>query len=193
MAGEMGLTDVLDHMDDFTEGKKITLGQIIDSFGDRGYGPLLLAIVLIELLPTGAIPGVPTLVAVLVVLVAGQLLLGRPSPWVPQRLRQKGFSCHQFGTARKKIRPTTRKVDRVIKPRLRQLANPMVSRVIAAVCVLLALTMPPLELIPFASSIPAAAIGLFGIGLAARDGLIVLIASAITVGAGVGVFYWLVL
>jgi len=39
----------------------------------------------------------------------------------------------------------------------------------------LAASVPPLELIPFASSGPFAAIGLIGIGLTTRDGLLVLL------------------
>lgn len=191
MTERTNLTGVLDHMDDAAEGEKLTLGEIVDSFGSRGYGPILLALALIELLPTGAIPGVPTILAVAVVLIAGQLVAGRSAPWVPKKLRTKGFSREKFGKARKKIRPFTQKVDKVIKHRMEKLVTPFAVRVIGGVCVALALTMPPLELVPFAASLPSLAIGLFGVGLAARDGLIVLIGSIVAVAAGVGAVYWL--
>ncbi len=191
MANQMNLTDVLDGMDDKAEGDKLTLGEVVDSFGSRGFGPLLLAVSLIELLPTGAIPGVPTFLAIVVVLLASQLLVGRSSPWIPQKLRNKGFSKDKFAKGRDKVRPFTQKVDKAIKPRLEQFTTPFAARWVAGICVLLAMTMPPLEVIPFASSLPAAAIGLFGIGLSAKDGLLILMGLLVAVCAAAGAVYWL--
>ena len=45
------------------DGDKVSAGKIIARFEDSGFGPLLLIPSLIALLPTGAIPGVPTFVA----------------------------------------------------------------------------------------------------------------------------------
>lgn len=185
------LTGVLDQMDNDAEGEKLTFGEIVDSFGDRGYGPILLALALIELLPTGAVPGVPTMVAVAVILVAGQLVAGRSAPWIPKKMRSKGFTRQKFEKAREKIRPFTQKLDKVIKGRMHQFATPFAARLVGGACILVALPMPPLELLPFASSVPALAIGLFGIGLSARDGLIILIASILAVFAIVGGVYGL--
>lgn len=53
----------------------------------------------------------------------------------------------------------------------------------ALLCILLCTTVPPLELLPFASSIPMGAIALMGLGLMAQDGLVILFAA---VGALVG-------
>ena len=185
MADGLNLTGVLDHLDDSAEGEELSVGDILDSLGSRGYGPLLIAVSLIELLPTGAIPGVPTLVAVLVVLLAGQLLLGRSAPWVPGRLRKLHFKHEKFETGRDKIKPWTQKIDRALKPRLPQLVSSSAERVVAVVCIVLALTMPPLELVPLASSVPSAAIGLFGLGLSARDGLLVALGLLVAIGGAV--------
>lgn len=193
MDPEMNFTSVLDHMDDKVRGDKATVGNVIDAFGGRGYGPLLLSLALIELLPSGAIPGVPTLLAILVVLVAGQLVAGRSAPWIPNKLRKKGFSEEKFNAARDKLRPYTLKMDKALKPRLGSLVSPLAQRLVGLVCVLLALTMPPLEVVPFASSIPSAAIGLLGVGLSARDGLFIALGLIMSAAAAAGVVYWLVL
>jgi hypothetical protein len=191
MTERLNLTGVLDHMDDQADGRKVTLGSIMDSLGGRGYGPLLLALALIEILPTGAIPGVPSLVALMVVLVAGQLVLGRRTPWVPEKLRKRGFEKKKLERAKPKVRRVTRKIDKILKPRLEQLANPLAVRLVAAVCVLLAITMPPLELLPFASSGPALAIAIFGVGLSVHDGLVILVGLVIALAAIGGTIYWL--
>lgn len=187
------LTGVLDHLDDKADGQDLTLGQVIDAFGGRGYGPMLLAAALIEILPTGAIPGVPTLVAITVILIAGQLAAGRQAPWVPKKLRSKGFNRGKLEKARNKIRPFTQKLDKAIKPRMEQFTTPFAARAVGVICVILAMTMPPLEFVPFASSVPSTAIALFSIGLASRDGLIILLGFIAAAGAAAGALYWLVL
>lgn len=192
MTDRLNLTGVLDHLDDEVDGEQLTLGEVLDAFGDRGYGPLLLAAALIEILPTGAIPGVPTILAIVIILIAGQCVMGRSSPWIPRRLRSKGFSEETFEKARQKIRPFTQKIDKLIKPRMGQFTTPFAARIVAGFCVILAMIMPPLEVLPFASSVPAAAIGLLGVGLSARDGLIILIGLVVAACAGVGAVYWLV-
>ena len=87
----LGLTDILAKLAYEPDGDKLSLVSVVDTMQGRGFGPLLLAPCLIVLLPTGAIPGVPTLSALLIVLVAGQLVAGKRTPWVPGRLRDVTF------------------------------------------------------------------------------------------------------
>lgn len=188
MAEEMKLTGVLDSVDEQGHASTLTLGDVVEGLGSRGYGPLLIAICLIELLPTGAIPGVPTLVGLVIVLIAGQLLFGRSTPWIPGWLRHRSMDRRKFEQGRDKVKPFTEKVDRVIHPRLKFMTDKVGVKAAALLCVLLALTFPPLELIPFASSIPSLIIALIGLGLSARDGALLLGAFiAAAVGALVGV------
>ena len=80
-------------------------------------------------------------------------------------------------------------VDRVVCPRLLALTTPLADRLVALSCVLVAITVPPLELVPFAAFVPALAIFTFGVGLVARDGLVVLIALLLSAGA-LGLIGW---
>ena len=62
-------------------------------------------------------------------------------------------------------------------------------RIAAAGCVALALTVPPLELLPFASAAPMAAIAAFGLAITVKDGAlmiaaIVLMFAAVAIGSG---------
>src|SRR5690606_36946996 len=57
------------------------------------------------------------------------------------------------------------------------------TRIAAAICILLALTVPPLELVPFATTAPMGAIAAFGLALFVRDGLLMIIAAALSGGA----------
>lgn len=63
------------------------------------------------------------------------------------------------------------------------------ARIAAGLVILLCLTVPPLELAPFASTAPITAIIAFGLVLLVRDGLLMLVAlgagiASIAVGAG---------
>ena len=59
-------------------------------------------------------------------------------------------------------------------------AGASATRVIAAFCVLIALGMPPMEMIPFSANLAGAALAAFGLALIARDGVLALIAFAFT-------------
>ncbi len=193
MSEQLNLTGVLEQIDDKAEGKKLTFGNMVEAFGDRGYGPLLLSVALIEMLPTGSIPGVPTVLAIAVVLIAGQLVLGRKAPWIPHWLANRGFNRSKFEKAREKLTPFTCRVDKIIKPRLQFLASALPARLVGAVCIVLAATMPPLEVIPMASTIPSGAIAILGLGLSVRDGLLVALGLIGAIGALFATYYFLFL
>lgn len=191
MVEGISLTDVLDSLDDKAEGEKLTLGAMVDAIGSRGYGPLILAAALVELMPTGGIPGIPTMVAITVIIFSAQLVAGRERPWVPQRLRNKGVSRNKFNKAREKVKPLTTRIDHLVKPRLSMLVTPFAARVVGVMCILLALTMPPLEIMPFLSYIPAFAIAFFALGLCTRDGLIILLGFMVAAVGAIGALIWL--
>jgi hypothetical protein len=178
MPESMNLTAVIEQIDQKTDGDQLSLGTLVDAFEDRGYGPMLLATALIIVLPTGGIPGVPTVIALAIVLIAAQLVFGRRSPWLPKKLRNLSFKRDKFKKAAEKIKPITRRIDRVIKPRIRALSTAVAARVIGGICILLALFMPFLEVVPFADTIPSSAIALLGLGLTARDGVVTIIGLA---------------
>ena len=90
-----------------------------------------------------------------------------------------------------RVRPWTQRFDRLLKPRLPMLVNALAQRLIALLTVLLALAMIPLELLPFASAIPALAIVLMGLGLTAGDGLLTLVGLLVVVAGAIVIWQWL--
>jgi len=57
----------------------------------------------------------------------------------------------------------------------------------ALLSIILALTMIPLGVVPFGVVAPAFIIGLFGLGITARDGLLILIGFFLSLGVASGV------
>jgi len=187
----LGLTDILVKLADEPDGGELSLVSVVETMQGRGFGPLLLAPTLVVLLPTGAIPGVPTLSALLIMLVAGQLAFGKRTPWVPGRLRQVSFERKKFRAAVARVRPWTERIDRLLKPRLRALTVWPFNRIGAALCLLLAAAMVPLELVPFAAAVPALIIAFYALALAAHDGALALFSLAGVIAAGAAtVHFW---
>ncbi len=177
------LTEILTTLDEDFEDDTITLGEIVARFEGRGFGPLLLAPAILAILPTGAIPGVPAICALFIILVSVQLLIGKSHPWIPERLRRFSFSRKKFKAAFEKVKPWTKRFDKLLKPRLEFLTRQTATQVVALIAISLALIMIPLELIPLACAVPAFSIACFSVGLSARDGLFTLFALLAALGA----------
>ena len=172
-----------------SNGAKVSVGEIVDAFGRRSFGPLLLLCGLLGMTPVAAVPTAPSALAVITALIAGQLLFGRERIWLPRFLEKLSVKAQRVDQAVRVARKPARVADRIVRPRLPLLTGPLADRLVALACVVVAAMVPPLELLPFVAFVPALAIAIFGIGLVARDGLVVLIALALSAGA-LGLVAW---
>lgn len=182
--------DILDRLEQIArEEDKVTLGKVIEALGSRSHGPFLLIPALIDISPVGGIPGLPTVLGAIIILVAAQMLLGRTHLWLPGFLERRSLSSEKTCKTTRKLRGVARFMDRWFHGRLPRLTQGPFIRVAAGLCILLALTVPPLELLPFATTAPMAAIAAFGLALLVRDGLLMVIATLLAgaaVALGVG-------
>jgi hypothetical protein len=160
--------------------KEVSLRDLRDAVGRRSFAPLLLLASLAGFTPLGGVPGVPTTLAVIVILVAGQVALGYQTLWAPRVLLDRKIAAHKLQTSARALKPFARTVDRVIRPRLPFLTGPPYSSVIAVTCILLALTVPPFELVPFVDIPLWAAIVAFSLALFAHDGVLAIVAFGLT-------------
>ena len=69
-----------------SNGAKVSVGEIIDAFGRRSFGPLIFLCGLLGMTPVAAVPTVPTILATITALIAAQLLFGRDSIWIPRAI-----------------------------------------------------------------------------------------------------------
>lgn len=177
------LTDVVEGIEDLTEGKrKVCLGDALDQFGSRSFGPILVILPLLESSPLGAIPGFPTALSVLIALIAAQIALGREHLWIPAFIEKRPISARKLGRAAEKVEGVAAWIDKWFKGRLKWLTGATATRIAAFLIIGLCVLVPPLEFVPFAASAPMIAIAMFGLALMVRDGLLMLVASAATVG-----------
>ena len=158
------------------EQDPISLRRLLEISGRRSFGSTLLVPSLIVLSPLSGIPGLPSCVAILVILMCGQLLLGRRQPWLPDWILRRQLPSARIHKAIRSARPFVSRLDRLSRPRLPLLLQGPGFYMLTVVCLLIAVTMVPLELIPFANSAAGAALSAFGVALVTDDGLFALTA-----------------
>lgn len=167
-------------------GKEVRVREVLELIGRRAYGPLLLIVGLIAISPATLIPGSTWALALLTLLIALQLMFHKRTPWMPKLALDIKLSEPQLEKFIKLARPTAGFLDRIVRPRLQFLADSPWVIAIAALCVLAALITFPLGLIPIAPLAPGLAIVMFGLGLTARDGVLLGLGGAVMGGA-----FWL--
>lgn len=185
-----GLLDQLCHsVSCEVEGEeRVSLGHVLDTVGRRAYGPLLLFIGLFSISPISVIPGMTWFSASLTLMVAGQVLIGRPNPWLPRRALAQTFQRRLLVNGVDKLRPVAHAIDMLLQPRLEFLTRPPFVNGVAALVVSAALITYPLGLFPVAPLLPGVAVVLFGLGMSARDGLVLLLGTALLCIAAWGLF-----
>lgn len=169
------LTSIANDVENGSNGSHVSVGDLIKSIESRGFSALILLPALLTFLPTGALPGVPAICAVLIILFAGQRLFGLKQVYLPKKLMKLSIKKSKLDFILRKSKPALKFADRFIESRFDFMCNPITERIIAGLCILLALTFFPLAIIPFAVMPSCAAIILMALGLLARDGLLVII------------------
>lgn len=182
-------SDILDRLRDVAnDEEQVPIGDVVEAMGARSFGPFIMLPALIEISPLGAVPGIPTFLALVIAITAAQLLFGRDHLWLPGFVRNRSAKSEKVLKAVDRLRPIAEWMDRWFHGRMKRFASGPFPRIAAACVIALAMTVPPLEFIPFASTAPMAAIAAFGLALIVRDGLLMLIAGVLTVAAlGTGI------
>ncbi|MFM9889683.1 MAG: exopolysaccharide biosynthesis protein [Rickettsiales bacterium] len=171
------ISDILAALSDQFTGAKVTVGELTRALSGRAFGMLLLVLALPNLIPIPA-PGLSALLGVPLIFVTFQMMLGMKTPWLPGMLARRSVKTERLQALCRRVVPWMCKLERVNRPRLMMLTATPMERVVALICVVLALmiVMP----IPFGNAFPALAICLFAIGLMQRDGVFVIAGLIVT-------------
>lgn len=165
---------------------RVSVGDVVSDIGDRGLGPLLFVPALLVISPLGAIPTVPSLFAVAILLIAAQSLFGQSRIWLPEVVRDRSVEDDSIHQATDRLRPWADRLDAMFRPRLEMLSAPPVQKLAAVLAAVLCLMVPPLELVPFAALIPMLAIVLLGLAITLNDGILMAIALVAAAAALIG-------
>ena len=171
-SGLHGLIDTLEAM--VHDRETVTLGDIVDALGARGHGPIILILAAFMMLPTGMIPFMPTIIGIVMMLTAVEMLIGREGVAIPGRLARFELRGDLLRSALRRAHPATRWLSRWLYPRASHLVTSSLAIVLIAVILILAAgVMAVIGGIPGLPLILCAPALLFGLGLTAGDGLVV--------------------
>ena len=163
-------------------GANLCLGEVVEAFGDRAFGPVMFFFALINMLPWP--PGGTTLTGAPLLLLSVELALGRDRLWLPHWAERVSVSRNTFRRLIRRFMRPLRWTEKVTRPRLYFLTGSFGQGLIGLACLFLSAVL----VLPIfgGNLIPAVAIGFFALGVMQRDGLAVLLgwlttAASITV------------
>lgn len=168
------------------DSEKVSVKEIIDALDARSFGLATLMFALPSVVPMP--PGVPTVVGICLLIVSFQMVIGREDLWLPGILSKRTFDRKSLVKAFEGLAPRLQGIERIAKPRLLFMTGRtgavMIGIIVLIMAIVLILPLPPGGNFP-----PALACAVLGMGLAQRDGVIVLIGLVVSVVALVAVSF----
>lgn len=154
----------------------LTLGELLDVFGDEGLLLLTMLLTLVFLIPV-SIPGVSTVFGAAILLVGISRVLGRPL-WLPASIRHRALPAAKLRPGLQQGMAWVRRLERISRPRrLHGLVEGRTRLQLTNLAFILAalLLMAPFGFVPFSNTLPALALLLYAVGMVQRDGGAVLL------------------
>ena len=145
----------------------VTIEQIRQALGERGFAALLVFFAAINLLPFP--PGSTLILGVPLLLIAAQMTVGARTVWLPAFVLRKSVSAERFRQITRSLVPRLERLERIVRPRYWPFAGFGAERLVGVFALILAtiVTLP----IPFGNWLPAFACTLVGLALSERDGI----------------------
>ena len=173
----MRMSEVLQRLAE-APGERIQVGTIVGVLSDRSFAILIVLLGLPNCLPMP--PPIPAVCALLLVLIAVQVAIRRPLPWVPHAILRKSIRREDLGRAIRRALPVVTRLESVSRPRL-HLFNAGTGAILSG-ALLIVLAVGMLTAAPFIGQVPfGIAVCLIGLGSAEGDGLLVF--SGVVAGA----------
>jgi len=169
------------------ENPTLTLDEVVEAFGDRGIGALILVLSLLALVPWP--PGGKAVFAAPIILLSIELAVQRNEVWLPRWLLKASLGRGAYRKATERLIRPIRFVENLTRPRLTLFTGPISEVFIGLLCVLLAVMMAlP---IPFGDMLPGLALVFFALGVMQKDGVAVLLGGVgALISAGYLVLIW---
>jgi len=169
-AGRHGLISALETIADAAPDTGLSLGDFVDALGERAFGVILFAMALPISIPF--LYGVPQVMALPMMALAGQMVMGREEPWLPAKFKTRMISRDNLERMARGGRKWFGWLEALARPRLTWLSGPTAERIVGAVFVLFCASI--LVPLPATNTTPGIALAIAALGLLTRDGLLVL-------------------
>lgn len=163
---------------------KLCLGEVVEAFGDRAFGPVIFFFALINMLPWP--PGGTTLTGAPLLLLSLELALGRDRLWVPRWAGRISVNRETFRRLSGRFTRALKWTEALSRPRLYFLTGGFSQGLVGLACLFLSAVL----VLPIfgGNLVPAVAIALFALGVMQRDGVAVLL-GWLTTAATVAILF----
>lgn len=168
------LSDVLDQLEVSASGDSVTVEAVVEKLGHKSFAALMLIFSLISTSPASAIPGITATVAMIVFILAAQMIAGRRCVWLPRFIICRPIPGDKLRAGVAWLRRPVQFVERYLDARLTFLLHRPWLYLPLSLILALTLFMPFMEVIPTSGSLASAVIAFFAAGLLMRDGALVL-------------------
>jgi hypothetical protein len=169
--GTARTSDILIRLAARRDDARISVREIVEALGERAYALLVVVLGLPNCLPMP--PPIALISGLLLLFVAGQIVVGWPSPWLPKRLLDRTIAHNDLTKAAARAVPWLQWLERGARPRLVAFSHSIAFRVIGCALVIFALAL--IFAAPVIGQIPLGlAVCLVGLGLVERDVYVVI-------------------
>lgn len=151
---------------------QVTFADILQLAGERTFGFLFVLLSLPSALPVPA-PGYSIPFGIVMLLLAGQLIVGNQKPWLPEKMMYRPLELKKVQGFLKAGMPWLQRVEVICRPRFTFICTGLTGRVIIGVAIAL-MSISMMIPIPGTNTLPAMGIFLTGFGLLDDDGAITL-------------------
>lgn len=160
-------SDLLQRSIEARSAARVSVGELLASLGDRGFGLLIVILVLPNLIPGPPIPGFSLVFAAAIALVASQLVRGFARPDMPRWLLNRSFDRAKLDAMLARAMPHVRRFERFAHARPSVWTTRRGERWIgvAVIATAIALAVP----VPLGNTPPALSLLALGLGLIERD------------------------
>jgi len=155
-------------------GQPVTVGEILDTLQDSGFGVLMILFAL----PNAVIPGISFILGAPVVLLGLQIASGRKKVWLPEVMRRQVISPAVFEAVADRVQRFLVWIEKRARPRWGVVVSDGGERLLGLyISIVAAFLMLPM---PFGNILPAFGIAFMSVGIIEKDG------KAASLGAAIG-------
>jgi hypothetical protein len=155
------------------ETDAVTLDWVLAQLHERAFGLFLLVLALPCCIPF--LYGVPQIVALPLMFISAQILLGRQTAWLPRSLAARTVSRDALRNLARRAEPWLLRLEAVSRPRLTRLTRAPMDQLVGLALVLFSASI--LVPLPGTNTVPGIAVVIVAMGLLQRDGILVILGA----------------
>ena len=168
-------SDLLIQLGHASESPEMSVGELLDALSDRAFGVAMLVLAIPVCIPF--LYGVPQVLSLPMLLIALQMVLGRHTLWMPERLRARTFSRAEFGKMAARAKRYLGWGEAIARPRALFLTGNGPERLFGLFMSIFCISI--LVPLPLTNTTPGIAIAIMAIGMIERDGLLIVLGTVL--------------